>query len=117
MIGSNRKVRVWAYPKPCDLRKGHNGLSGLVRQEFAADLLSGDYFLFVNRRRTLSKTLFWDGTGLVLYYKRLEEGRFARLWRDESSGPLKLTSSELTLFLEGCELVGKKALSPPEFRP
>ena len=117
MIGSNRKVRVWAYPKPCDLRKGHNGLSGLVRQEFDAELLSGDCFLFVNRRRTLAKTLFWDGTGLVLYYKRLEDGRFACLWRDEEAGELKMTSSELALFLEGCQKVGREELSPPEFSP
>ena len=117
MIGSNRTSRVWAYPRPCDLRKGHNGLSGLVREEFDAELLSGDYFLFVNRRRTLSKTLFWDGTGLVVYYKRLEEGQFACLWRDESAGALRLTSPELALFLEGCELVGKTELSPPEFVP
>lgn len=117
MIGSNRKVRVWAYPKPCDLRKGHNGLSGLVREEFEADLLSGDYFLFVNRRRYLCKVLLWDGTGLAIYNKRLEEGQFARLWRKPGEPMLQLTASELALFLEGCELVGRKELSPPEFAP
>ena len=60
MIGSTRNVNVWAYPQPCDLRKGHNGLSGLVVTEFEADLLSGDFFIFVNRRRTLCKVLLWD---------------------------------------------------------
>ena len=117
MIGSTRNVRVWAYPKPCDLRKGHHGLSGLVACEFEADLLSGDYFLFVNRRRTLCKVLLWDGTGLCIYNKRLESGRFARLWREAGEPKLKLTASELALFLEGCELVGQHALSPPEFVP
>jgi len=53
MIGSNRTIRVWAYPKPCDLRKGHNGLSGLVSQEFDAELLSG------MRRGALSNYLPW----------------------------------------------------------
>ena len=53
MIGSTRNVNVWAYPQPCDIRKGHNGLSGLVVTEFEADLLSGDFFIFVNRRGTL----------------------------------------------------------------
>ena len=117
MIGSTRNVTVWAYPKPCDLRKGHNGLSGLVATESEADLLSGDFFLFVNRRRTICKVLLWDGTGLCIYNKRLEEGRFARLWRKPDDQELKLTSSELALFLEGCELVGKQSLSPPEFVP
>ena len=117
MIGSTRNVNVWAYPKPCDLRKGHNGLSGLVVTEFEADPLSGDFFIFVNCRRTLCKVLLWDGTGLCIYNKRLEEGRFARLWRDPGDDALKLTASELSLFLEGCELVGKQTLSPPEFVP
>ena len=117
MIGSNRNVRVWAYPKPCDLRKGHNGLSGLVREEFEADLLSGDYFLFVNRPRHLRKVLLWDGTGLAIYNKRLAEGHVARVWRKPGEPMLQLTASELALFLEGCQLVGRKELSPPEFAP
>lgn len=117
MIGTTRNLRVWAYPKPCDLRKGHNGLSGLVVTEFDAELLSGDYFLFVNRRRTLCKVLLWDGTGLCIYNKRLESGRFARLWREADEPKLRLTASELSLFLEGCELVGKEELSPPAFVP
>ena len=117
MIGSTRNVTVWAYPKPCDLRKGHNGLSGLVVSEFEADLLSGDYFIFLNRRRTLCKVLLWDGTGLCIYNKRLEKGRFACLWRAPGEEEVTLTSSELSLFLEGCSLVGKERLSPPEFIP
>lgn len=117
MIGSTRNVRVWAYPKPCDLRKGHNGLSGLVTTEFEADLLSGDFFIFCNRQRTLCKVLLWDGTGLCIYNKRLEKGRFARLWREPQEDEIRLTASELSLFLEGCTLVGKERLSPPEFIP
>lgn len=117
MIGSTRNVTVWAYPKPCDLRKGHNGLSGLVLTEFEADLLSGDFFIFLNRRRTLCKVLLWDGTGLCIYNKRLEQGRFACLWRAPGEEEVRLTSSELSLFLEGCSLVGKERLSPPEFVP
>jgi len=117
MIGSTRSTAVWAYPKPCDLRKGHNGLSGLVQTEFEADLLSGDFFIFLNRRRTLCKVLLWDGTGLCIYHKRLEQGCFASLWRAPHQAQVRLTSSELSLFLEGCRLVGKEPLSPPEFVP
>ena len=63
MIGLPAQIRVWAFPGPCDMRKGHNGLLGLVERHFCRDILGGDLFLFVNRRRTLAKTLYWDGSG------------------------------------------------------
>lgn len=112
MIGSTRAVSVWAYPGPADLRKGFNGLYGLVRNSLGRDPLSGDFYLFVNRRRTSCKVLVWDGTGLCIFMKRLERGRFAALWRDGTEGPLRLTQSELSLFLEGCRLIGHRPLSP-----
>ena len=67
MIGSTRNLRVWAYPAPADLRKGYDGLYGLVVSELERDPLSGDCFLFTNRVRTRAKVLIWDGTGLCLY--------------------------------------------------
>lgn len=107
-------MRVWARPQPTDLRKGYNGLFALVRDELARDPLSGDLFLFVNRRRSGCKVLLWDGTGLCIFMKRLEEGRFASLWRDGDAEVVRLTSTELSLFIEGCDLVGRRALSPSE---
>jgi transposase len=104
-----------AFGGPADLRKGFDGLSALVSRELGRDPLSGDFFLFVNRTRTLAKVLVWDGTGLCIYGKRLEQGRFARLWRSPGEGRLRLTTSELALFLEGSQLVGKVELSPPIF--
>jgi transposase len=56
------------------MRKGFNGLSGLVNNELDRNVLSGDVFIFVNRRRTLIKLLVWDKSGFVIYYKRLEQG-------------------------------------------
>ncbi len=99
VIGSSRSVRVFAYPAPTDLRKGFNGLHGLVAEHLKHDPLSGDLFLFVNRNRDRAKVLHWDGTGLCIYSKRLEQGRFAKLWRVTKT--VELTTSELTLFLEG----------------
>ncbi len=61
------------------MRKHYDGLYALVVSEMKADPLSGDLFLFTNRRRTRAKVLLWDGTGLCLYQKRLERGRFAPL--------------------------------------
>jgi len=98
------------------LRKGYNGLYGLVKHELGRDPLSGDMFLFLNRRRTACKVLLWDGTGLCIFQKRIERGRFASLWRD-GDRPLKLTESKLRLFIEGCELVGRRELSPAAVIP
>jgi transposase len=117
MIGSSRSVRVFAFPRPTDLRKGYNGLYSLVERGLRHDPLSGDLFLFVNRRRTACKVLLWDGTGLCIFQKRLEQGRFAALWREGATAGVQLTSSELSLFIEGCEVVGRRALSPRAVRP
>ena len=87
MIGFNCRVRVFAYVKPADMRKQYDGLYALVVSEMNADPLSGDLFLFTNRRRTRAKVLRWDGTGLCLYQKRLERGCFAPLWRRASGKP------------------------------
>ena len=116
MLGVSRRVRVWAYPGPTDLRKGYNGLFGLVTQGLGHDVLGGDLFLFVNRRRTSCKVLMWDGTGLCIFCKRLEQGQFAKLWRGGDE-PLVLTASELQLFIEGCELLASQRLSPEQLVP
>lgn len=79
------------------------------------DPLSGDCYLFVNATRKRAKVLLWDGTGLCIYAKRLERGRFACLWRDAAARVVRLTMSELQLFLEGSALVGRIALSPMPF--
>lgn len=113
MIGSTRRVRVFAYAAPVDMRKGFEGLSALVREEFARDPLSGELYLFTNRQRKRAKVLHWDGTGLCLYAKRLEKpGRFACLWKTDGTRTIEMTATELALFLEGSELVGRVALSP-----
>ena len=108
-----RRVTVYAYAQPTDMRKGFDGLSALVTQGLQRDPLSGDAFIFVSRDRVRAKVLQWDGTGLCIYAKRLERGRFARLWRDAGEAPIRLTVSELDLFLEGSTLIGRVSLSPP----
>lgn len=112
ILASSRRVRVFAYPRPADLRKGFDGLYGLVTNAMGCDVLGGDVFLFVNRRRKGCKVLVWDGTGLCIFQKRLEQGQFARLWRDDGVTAVKLTTTELALFIEGCDLVGRRALTP-----
>jgi transposase len=111
ILGTSRAVRVYAYPAPIDLRKGYDGLFGLVQQGLQRDPLSGELYLFVNKRRNGCKVLVWDGTGLCIFQKRLERGRFACTWSDDGSA-IRMTASELALFIEGCALVGRRALSP-----
>ena len=113
MIGSLVGRRVFAYDGPVDMRKGFDGLYSLVVEELGRDPLSGDLYLFVSRNRIRAKVLLWDGTGLCAYAKRLERGRFARLWRSGCGDSISLSWSELQLFLEGCALVGRMPLSPP----
>jgi transposase len=118
MIGSTRNLRVFGYTRPADLRKGFDGLYAIVVAELDRDPLEGDCYLFVNRARSRAKVLVWDGTGLCIYMKRLEQGRFASLWDPAMSGAsVELTMSELSLFLEGSEVVGRIALSPHEIKP
>ena len=78
-------------------------------------LLDGDVYLFVGRKPRRAKVLYFDGTGLCLLAKRLERGKFARPWERASGKVASLTLSELALFLEGSELVGRKSLVPPTF--
>lgn len=117
MIGSTRQVAVYAYAGPVDMRKSFDTLAVIVRRELGRDVLSGDVFVFVGKTRRRAKVLYWDGTGLCLFAKRLEKGRFAAPWQRRTDGPLRWTMSELSLFLEGSDLVGRIQLSPEPWVP
>lgn len=115
MLTLTRAVRVFACAQPVDMRRGFDGLAALVEQQLGKQLLEGDVFVFTGRCRRRAKVLYFDGTGLVLLSKRLFRGRFARPWAVEGEASVALTMSELSLFLEGCELAGRWRLSPPAF--
>ena len=116
MIGSSRRLRVFVYGAPVDMRCGFDGLHALVSNELKQDVLEGELFLFVSRTRRRAKVLFWDGTGLVVYAKRLERGRFTAPWKSaEGNAGLKMTVAELALFLEGSTWAGRVSLSPAPF--
>jgi transposase len=104
--------RVFAYAAPTDMRKGYDSLSALVVEEMRGDVLSGDLYLFVARNRIRAKVLVFDGTGLCLFAKRIEKGRFACLWRQHRGSVLEMSRSELGLFLEGSQMIGRKRLTP-----
>lgn len=115
MFGLPPSVRIYVLCEPVDMRKGVNGLCELVRGEFRRDVFSGHLFVFLSRRRERVKILWWDRGGFVLYYKRLERGRFFPL-RRAASGQLTLTPAELNSLLEGLDLRGvrRRALWEPE---
>jgi len=106
MLSISPTVSIFLYVPPADLRKGFDGLSGLVRREFAADPLDGSLFLFINRRRDRLKILHWDGTGYWLYYKLLEAGTFETIASDGRCA--QLNSTQLAMLLGGVSLVAAK---------
>ena len=76
MWPSALSARLWLYQSPTDMRKSYDGLSALVRHALNEDPLSGDLFVFVNRRRTQMRVLYFAGDGFCLWSKRLERGQF-----------------------------------------
>lgn len=112
MIGSTRNVRVYAASAPVSMRNGIEGLAAIARHDLKRDPMSGDLLLFVGVDRRRAKVLYFDGTGMCLFYKRLDKGLFAPLWRHPDRGQTELTMTELTLFLEGSQLVGRYPVSP-----
>jgi transposase len=107
------RASIYACCEPTDMRKGFEGLSGVIRDALKKDPLSGSLFLFANKRRTHAKVLWFDGSGVCVLSKRIERGRFAALWKFTDRKTLPLKRSELELFLEGSHLIGRFQVSPP----
>jgi transposase len=107
ILTPNPARRVFGYPAPVDLRKGYNGLYGLVEQGLRLEPMCGDLYLFVSESRKLCKILVWDGSGLCIFQKRLTLGTFAKLWRDDGKA-VQLTQRELALFIEGSSFFARR---------
>ena len=99
---ANSQVRIWLYSQPTDMRKSFNGLSGLVRNQLEENPLSGALFVFINRRRTQVKALYFDGSGYCIWMKRLEQGRFQIPVNDHDA--IELDKTTLMLILDGIDL-------------
>ena len=98
MLWRKQEQRILAYGAVVDLRKSIDGLLGIVSQEFEENGLSGDWYLFLNRRRNLCKIIFWDRTGWCILLKRIEHGHFELRRKDLKQ---ELVKSELELLLDG----------------
>jgi transposase len=104
MLNLGKHTKIFAYTKPADMRKGFNGLSGIIRSEFHDDPTDGSLFLFVNRRRDRMKLLHFDGGGFWLYYRLLEAGTFEELVAEEDACRLQIDATQLSMLLAGVSL-------------
>jgi transposase len=107
MLSFSSTQRYFLYGASADMRKGFSGLGGLVRRHMGHELMGGDVFIFVNRRRDRIKLLMWDATGFALYYKQLESGTF-ELPAFGGKQSKELRWGELAMMLEGIELKSAK---------
>jgi transposase len=108
MLSWPPSVRVYVSMEPTDMRSGFDRLAARTREVLHQDPLSGHLFVFFGRGGDRVKMLFWDRTGFVMYYKRLERGIFHRPTSKTSSNVLELPVAELMLILEGLDLSNAK---------
>jgi len=95
------QVRVHLYGQPADMRKSFDGLSALAQHSMGLDPLSGQLFVFINRRATQMKVLYFDRSGYCVWAKRLEAGRFVSDWAQVRS--VEMDWTQLKLMIEGIE--------------
>lgn len=101
MIGPSGAVRVLVATKPVDFRKGAEGLAALVRETMQANPFDGAIYVFRAKRADGIKLVYWDGTGVCLLAKRLEEGEFH--WPNIQDGVIRLSAAEFSALLEGLD--------------
>ena len=106
-------MRVGVATRAVDFRKGHDGLAAVVEHELGLDPYSGVAVVFRPKRRDRVKVLWWDGTGLVLASKRLEQGRFA--WPAVRDGVMRLSHAQFEALFEGLDW--RRVWSPRVRRP
>ena len=105
MLSLSATARIFVHALPTDMRKSFDGLCGIVKCEFQKNILDGDYFVFFNRVLDRCKILLWDRDGLILIYRRLEQGRFQRPPHDSRHGTaIEIDPTTLTLILSGVDL-------------
>lgn len=115
MISFNRRTKVFVFKEPTDMRASYDTLFSKAKGVLNQDPFSGHLFLFISRRRTSIKCLFYDGTGFVIIAKRLERGVFSRI-NPLLQGEIVLTAAEFALFFEGANLEKRFIESPIEIK-
>jgi transposase len=100
MFSLNNDLRFHLYTRPTDMRKGFNGLYGIVHSQLGQNPLSGDVFVFINHHRNRIKMLRWETGGFVCYYKRLEKGTLRKIDSQESLAT-QISWTDLMLLIQG----------------
>lgn len=115
MIALNRRTKIFVSKDPADMRASYDTLFHKAKTIFEKDPFSGHLFVFMNRTRTSCKCLYYDGSGLVIIAKRLEQGRFAKI-NPHYRGDIVLTQAEFALLFEGADINKRFVESPTEVR-
>lgn len=108
MLSFHDQLKIYAYTQATDMRKGINGLSGIIREQLDFDPVDGSLFLFVNRNRDRMKLLHFADGGFWLYYRVLEAGTFEKLAANDDGQHLQLDATELSMLLSGVSLAQAK---------
>ena len=102
-------VKLFAAVNPVDFRRGIDGLTAIVESEFGIEAMSGDIFVFLNKRANQVRLLFWERDGFCLLTKRLEAGTFRRLKKErDGSSHVEIEPAELVLLLEGIDVASMR---------
>ena len=104
MLSFPGNARIFVYTGDTDMRKGFQGLSGIIREQFQSDPTDGSLFIFINRRRDRMKLLHFADGGFWLYYRLLEAGTFEVLKASDDSNKLQIDATELSMLLSGVSL-------------
>ncbi len=104
MFGLTTTHQFHLYSKSTDMRKGFNGLCGLIQNDLSTSPTNGSVYIFINKTRDKVKLLHWSGSSFILYYKRLESGTFEIPYYDKQVGSISLTYSQLVLLIDGISI-------------
>lgn len=115
MISFNRRTKIFVSREPTDMRASYDTLFSKAKVVLNQDPFSGHLFLFINSKRNSIKCLYYDGTGLVIISKRMEQGMFSRI-NPMFKGEIVLTAAEFGLFFEGADLEKRFIESPREIK-
>ena len=108
MLSVPSSIRIFICATATDMRKQFDGLSALVTHAFGKDVMTGDYFVFVNRAQNRCKVLCWDRDGFAIWAKRLERGRFQLPAVDDESIVAEIDGTTLAMILGGVDLESAK---------
>lgn len=104
MLSLSPRIRIFVHTQPTDMRKHFNGLHAIVTHALGQDVMTGDYFVFFNRRKQRCKILYWDRDGLVVWAKRLERGRFQIPVCQDGAISVEVDGTTLAMILGGVDL-------------